>query len=154
VELTIPAALGAATGKFGDGPALAEPGGPRISYHQLLHQTSTVTRALIAEGVRPGDQVAIWSPNRSSTASGSRRASWPAWSAAPPWSRNWSTTAGLVMSLVASERITVLILAARGVVLAAGGFERNAANRQRYQRPPVGAEWTNRLARARRSARQ
>jgi acyl-CoA synthetase (AMP-forming)/AMP-acid ligase II len=41
-----------------------------------------------------------------------------------------------------------------GVVLAAGGFERNAANRQRYQRPPVGAEWTNRLARARRSARQ
>jgi acyl-CoA synthetase (AMP-forming)/AMP-acid ligase II len=63
VELTIPAALGAAAGKFGDGPALAEPGGPRISYHQLLHQTTTVTRALIAEGVRPGDRVAIWSPN-------------------------------------------------------------------------------------------
>jgi len=63
VELTIPAALGAAAGEFGDGPALAEPGGPRISYHQLLHQTTTVTRALIAEGVRPGDRVAIWSPN-------------------------------------------------------------------------------------------
>src|SRR5215475_4522141 len=38
-------------------------GRPRISYHQLLHQTTTVTRALIAEGVTPEDRVAIWSPN-------------------------------------------------------------------------------------------
>src|SRR6516164_3802173 len=63
VELTIPAAIGAAAGKFGNGPALAEPGGPRISYHQLLQQTTTVARALIAEGVAHGDRVAIWSPN-------------------------------------------------------------------------------------------
>jgi len=35
-----------------------------------------------------------------------------------------------------------LIRADRGVVLAAGGFERNAPMRQRYQRPPIGAEWT------------
>ena len=63
VELTVPAALASAAGKFGDGPALAEPGGPRIGYHQLLHQTTTVTRALIAEGVTPEDRVAIWSPN-------------------------------------------------------------------------------------------
>src|SRR6516162_4917553 len=35
-----------------------------------------------------------------------------------------------------------LIRASRGVVLAAGGFERNAAMRQRYQRPPIGTEWT------------
>jgi 3-oxosteroid 1-dehydrogenase len=35
-----------------------------------------------------------------------------------------------------------LIRATRGVVLAAGGFERNAAMRQRYQRPPIGADWT------------
>ena len=35
-----------------------------------------------------------------------------------------------------------LIRARRGVVLAAGGFERNEAMRQRYQRPPIGTEWT------------
>jgi 3-oxosteroid 1-dehydrogenase len=35
-----------------------------------------------------------------------------------------------------------LIRAARGVVLAAGGFERNAAMRRHYQRPPIGTEWT------------
>jgi len=63
VDLTIPAAIASAAGKFGDGPALAEPGGPRISYHQLLQQTTTVARALIAEGVTHGDRVAIWSPN-------------------------------------------------------------------------------------------
>jgi acyl-CoA synthetase (AMP-forming)/AMP-acid ligase II len=63
VYLTIPAAVASAAGKFGDGPALAEPGGPRISYHQLLQQTTTVARALIAEGVAHGDRIAIWAPN-------------------------------------------------------------------------------------------
>ena len=64
MELTIPAALAGAAGKFGDGPALAEPGGPRISYHQLLRAEPPRSRGrFIAEGVAPGDRVAIWSPN-------------------------------------------------------------------------------------------
>jgi acyl-CoA synthetase (AMP-forming)/AMP-acid ligase II len=63
VDLTIPAAIVRAAGTFGDEPALAEPGGPRISYHQLLQQSTIVARALMAEGVAPGDRIAIWSPN-------------------------------------------------------------------------------------------
>jgi 3-oxosteroid 1-dehydrogenase len=35
-----------------------------------------------------------------------------------------------------------LIRAGRGVVLAAGGFEHNAAMRRHYQRAPIGTEWT------------
>jgi 3-oxosteroid 1-dehydrogenase len=35
-----------------------------------------------------------------------------------------------------------LIRARLGVVLAAGGFERNEEMRRRYQRPPIGTEWT------------
>ena len=35
-----------------------------------------------------------------------------------------------------------VIAAARGVILAAGGFERNEQLRQRYQRAPIGTEWT------------
>ncbi len=35
-----------------------------------------------------------------------------------------------------------LIRAGLGVVLAAGGFERNEEMRRRYQRPPIGTEWT------------
>ncbi|MHB1924146.1 MAG: FAD-dependent oxidoreductase [Acidimicrobiales bacterium] len=37
----------------------------------------------------------------------------------------------------------VRIRARRGVVLAAGGFERNAEMRQRYQQAPVNATWTS-----------
>jgi HIP---CoA ligase len=48
---------------FGDAPALAEPGGPRLSYRDLHERVRTVARALIAEDVGPGDTVAIWSPN-------------------------------------------------------------------------------------------
>ena len=36
----------------------------------------------------------------------------------------------------------VLIRARRGVLLAAGGFERNGPMRERYQRPPIGTDWT------------
>jgi len=36
----------------------------------------------------------------------------------------------------------VTIRARRGVLLATGGFERNAAMREKYQRPPIGADWT------------
>ncbi|HCU96875.1 MAG TPA: 3-oxosteroid 1-dehydrogenase [Actinobacteria bacterium] len=35
-----------------------------------------------------------------------------------------------------------LIRAAGGVILAAGGFERNEQMRQRYQRQPIGVDWT------------
>jgi 3-oxosteroid 1-dehydrogenase len=36
----------------------------------------------------------------------------------------------------------VVVRAARGVLLATGGFERNAEMRSRYQRAPIGIEWT------------
>jgi HIP---CoA ligase len=60
---TIPAAVAHAAWEFADKPALAEPGGPRITYGELHEQVVTVARALIAEGVAAGDRVAIWSPN-------------------------------------------------------------------------------------------
>jgi acyl-CoA synthetase (AMP-forming)/AMP-acid ligase II len=63
VKLTIPAAVAYAARDYGDAPALVEPGGPRLSYVELHDRVRTVARALIAEGVRPGDRVAIWSPN-------------------------------------------------------------------------------------------
>src|ERR1035441_9558391 len=63
VEFTIPATVAGAAREFGDATALAEPGGPRLSYRQLHERVAVVARALIAEGVAPGDRVAIWSPN-------------------------------------------------------------------------------------------
>jgi HIP---CoA ligase len=64
VELTtIPAALARAAQEYGDAPALAEPGGPRLSWSDVHEQASAVSRALIASGIGPGDRVAVWSPN-------------------------------------------------------------------------------------------
>jgi len=63
MELTIPAAVDRAARDFGDAPALAEPGGPRLPWRELHQQASVVARAFMARGVQAGDRVAIWSPN-------------------------------------------------------------------------------------------
>ena len=63
MEQTIPAVLVHAAREYGDAAALAEPGGPRLSYRELHEQAVLVARALMAEGVQPGDRVALWSPN-------------------------------------------------------------------------------------------
>jgi acyl-CoA synthetase (AMP-forming)/AMP-acid ligase II len=60
---TIPAAVRAAAGTFGDAVAVAEPGGPALSYCDLHERVRQAARALIASGIEPGDRVAIWSPN-------------------------------------------------------------------------------------------
>jgi HIP---CoA ligase len=63
VELTIPAVLASAAGQFGDSLAVAEPGGPRLSFRELQEQVAAVASALASGGIEPGDRVAIWSPN-------------------------------------------------------------------------------------------
>jgi acyl-CoA synthetase (AMP-forming)/AMP-acid ligase II len=63
VEHTVPAALASAAREFGDAPALAEPGGPRLTYGQLQARATAISRVLNADGIGPGDRVAIWSPN-------------------------------------------------------------------------------------------
>jgi acyl-CoA synthetase (AMP-forming)/AMP-acid ligase II len=60
---TIPAALQAAALEFDSATALAEPGGPRLSYRQVHDLAHVIARSLIASGIEPGDRVAIWSPN-------------------------------------------------------------------------------------------
>jgi HIP---CoA ligase len=63
VELTIGGAVARAASLFGDNTAIAEPGGPRLTYAELYERCLDVSRALTAMNVQPGDRVAIWSPN-------------------------------------------------------------------------------------------
>jgi HIP---CoA ligase len=63
VELTIPAVVASAAREFGDAEALAEPGGARLSFRELHERVGQVARALIADGIAPGDRVAVWCPN-------------------------------------------------------------------------------------------
>src|SRR5664279_5339999 len=60
--LTIPAAVARAARVFGDGEAIAD-GATRLTYRQLHDRVRTVARFFIAQGVRPGDRVAVWAPN-------------------------------------------------------------------------------------------
>jgi len=51
--------------KFGDRDALVvPPQGYRATYGELLEQCEAVGRGLMARGVKKGDRVGIWSPNR------------------------------------------------------------------------------------------
>ncbi|MFI5495215.1 FadD3 family acyl-CoA ligase [Actinoplanes sp. NPDC051859] len=63
MESTIPAALVQVARTFGAAPALVEPGMTRLSFVELLDQVRLVARAFIAEGLRPGDRLAVWAPN-------------------------------------------------------------------------------------------
>ena len=53
------------------------------------------------------------------------------------------TSGGRVMGVrVTREGQPTVIKARRGVLIATGGFERNATMREEYQRQPIGTEWT------------
>src|SRR5215510_12801939 len=61
---TVPAALFHAAQRFGDAQAIADPRyGVRHTYAELHGRVRGVAQVLIDEGVRPGDRVAICSPN-------------------------------------------------------------------------------------------
>jgi acyl-CoA synthetase (AMP-forming)/AMP-acid ligase II len=64
VTATIPAAVIRAAQEFGDAEAVVDPSdSTRLSYAELHERVRTAARALITGGVRPGDRVAICSPN-------------------------------------------------------------------------------------------
>jgi HIP---CoA ligase len=60
---SIPALAQWAAQRFGDAEAIVD-GTTRLTFRDLDHRARRAARALIARGVRPGDRVAIWAPNR------------------------------------------------------------------------------------------
>lgn len=60
---TMPALLDEAVRRHGSGTAVVD-GTTQLSWTGLREQVRVVSRALAAVGVRPGDRVAVWSPNR------------------------------------------------------------------------------------------
>ena len=59
MDQTIPAAVASAAREFGAVTAVAEPGGPRLTYAELHERVAAVAGKLIAEGIEPGDRVAL-----------------------------------------------------------------------------------------------
>lgn len=63
MELTTPTLVQASARLFGEDDAVVD-GSTRIDYSQLAARMLACGRALADRGVRPGDRVAIWGPNR------------------------------------------------------------------------------------------
>ncbi len=59
---TIPQALAEAALRFGTAEAVVD-GDTRLTFVDLLDRVRTAARAYLAEGVEPGDRIAIWAPN-------------------------------------------------------------------------------------------
>ena len=65
LELTIGEALRRAVERFGDREAIVvREQGYRATYRGLWDEVGLAARGLLARGVRPGDRVGIWAPNR------------------------------------------------------------------------------------------
>ena len=66
LPLTVPGLLARAVERFGDSEALVDASVEptvRLSYRELADRSRAMARALVAEGIEPGDRVAIWAPN-------------------------------------------------------------------------------------------
>ncbi|WP_329577782.1 AMP-binding protein [Kitasatospora sp. NBC_01250] len=62
---TIGANLARTVAAFGEREALVDvPAGRRWTYRELADDVAVVALGLLAQGVRPGDRIGIWSPNR------------------------------------------------------------------------------------------
>ena len=64
VHTTVPAAFAAAVALHGNRVAVVEETGASVTYRELDARRRLAARALLAHGLRRGDRVAIWSPNR------------------------------------------------------------------------------------------
>lgn len=65
LETTIGQALAETTEKFGDHEVLVDvPAGRRWTYREFLKDVRTIASNLLAKGLKPGDRVGIWAPNR------------------------------------------------------------------------------------------
>jgi 3-oxosteroid 1-dehydrogenase len=111
------------------------------SHPRAITTTARVTARMIVSKLRKRQLLSMGQSLAAGLRAGLTRAGVPVWLNTP--------MTGL---LVEDGRVTgvevlrdgtpAVIRARRGVLLATGGFERNAEMRQRYQRAPIGTEWT------------
>jgi acyl-CoA synthetase (AMP-forming)/AMP-acid ligase II len=68
VWATLPGLVQDAAARFGGAEAVVDRNGPggtttRWSFERLAEEVATATRAVMANGIEPGDRVAVWAPN-------------------------------------------------------------------------------------------
>ncbi len=110
MNLTIPAAVDRAASMFGAQTAIAEPGGPRLTYTELQQRVRGIAGAFIEQGIEPGDRVAIWSPNTYHWVLGALGAAYAGATLVPI---NTRFTGAEALDVVERSRVRALLVAGR-----------------------------------------
>jgi 3-oxosteroid 1-dehydrogenase len=111
------------------------------SHPRAITTTARVTGRMIISKLRHRRMLSMGQALAAGLRAGLAQAGVPMWLETPMTGLLFSGSRVTgVQALRRGEPITVR--AARGVLLATGGFERNEQLRLRYQRAPVGADWT------------
>jgi len=111
------------------------------SHPRAVTTTARVTARMIVSRLRKRQLLSMGQALAAGLRVGLTQAGVPVWLSTPM--TGLQITEGRVTGVqVLRGGQSLVVRAARGVLLATGGFERNAELRRRYQRAPIGAEWT------------
>jgi 3-oxosteroid 1-dehydrogenase len=111
------------------------------SHWRALTTTARVTSRMIVSKLRKRHLLSMGQALAAGLRAGLTTAGVPVWLNSPM--TGVQIEDGRVIGVqVTRDGAPTLVRASRGVLLATGGFERNAEMRQRYQRAPIGADWT------------
>jgi 3-oxosteroid 1-dehydrogenase len=111
------------------------------SHPRALTTTARVTARMILSRLRHRQLLSMGQALAAGLRAGLTRAGVPVWLSTPM--TGLEISGGRVTGVRAlRDGQPVVVPAARGVLLATGGFERSAELRSRYQRPPIGTDWT------------
>jgi 3-oxosteroid 1-dehydrogenase len=111
------------------------------SDRRAIMTTARVTSRMIVSKLRHRQLLSMGQALAAGLRAGLAKAGVPVWLNTPMTGlhRTGDRVAGVQ---VLRDGEPVVVRATRGVLLASGGFERNERLRQRYQRTPIGTEWT------------
>ena len=111
------------------------------SHPRALTTTARVTARMIVSKLRKRQLLCMGQALAAGLRAGLTTAGVPVW-LTTPMTRLEIEDGRVTGVYVLRDGQPVLVRASRGVLLGTGGFERNAEMRQRYQRAPIGIDWT------------
>jgi 3-oxosteroid 1-dehydrogenase len=111
------------------------------SHRRALTTTARVTGRMIVSKLRKRQLLSMGQALAAALRAGLTQANVPVWLNTPM--TGLKIEDGRVVGVeVLRDNAAAVVRASRGVLLATGGFERNAEMRQRYQSAPIGPDWT------------
>jgi 3-oxosteroid 1-dehydrogenase len=111
------------------------------SHPRAITTTARITSRMIVSKLRHRQLLSMGQALAAGLRAGLARADVPVWLNTPMTGLH-RTDDRVTGVQVLHDGEPAVVRAARGVLLASGGFERNEQLRQRYQRAPIGTEWT------------